>query len=173
MAFSVEWDAEKAATNVRKHGVTFEEAATAFGDPLAGSSMIGVTRSVRRASRFWRNLTRVACWPSCSPSAPRISCGSSVLVSQPVVNAMTTKKGRSKPSPPPPDDDDVRPEYDFSQARPNKYAAAFAAGTKAVVLDADVAAVFDTPGEVNEALRALAGIIRKHGARRPRSRPSA
>jgi hypothetical protein len=30
-----EWDAEKAATNLRKHGVSFEEAATVFDDPLA------------------------------------------------------------------------------------------------------------------------------------------
>jgi hypothetical protein len=30
-----EWDPEKASSNVRKHGVTFNEAATAFGDPLA------------------------------------------------------------------------------------------------------------------------------------------
>ena len=30
-----EWDPIKAAANVRKHGVTFHEGATAFGDPLA------------------------------------------------------------------------------------------------------------------------------------------
>ena len=30
-----EWDAAKARANVRKHGVTFEEAATAFLDDLA------------------------------------------------------------------------------------------------------------------------------------------
>ena len=30
-----EWDAKKAATNIRKHDVTFQEAATIFGDPLA------------------------------------------------------------------------------------------------------------------------------------------
>ncbi len=30
-----EWDPEKASSNVRKHGVTFNEAATVFGDPLA------------------------------------------------------------------------------------------------------------------------------------------
>ena len=30
-----EWDAEKAARNVAKHGVSFAEAATVFGDPLA------------------------------------------------------------------------------------------------------------------------------------------
>ena len=30
-----EWDPDKAASNERKHGVTFLEAATIFGDPLA------------------------------------------------------------------------------------------------------------------------------------------
>ena len=30
-----EWDAEKAAENLRKHGVAFEEALTVFQDPLA------------------------------------------------------------------------------------------------------------------------------------------
>jgi hypothetical protein len=30
-----EWDPDKAATNLEKHDVSFEEAATAFGDPLS------------------------------------------------------------------------------------------------------------------------------------------
>ncbi len=30
-----EWDKEKATTNLAKHGVSFEEAATVFGDPLS------------------------------------------------------------------------------------------------------------------------------------------
>jgi len=30
-----EWDPRKAAANLKKHGVTFQEAATIFGDPLA------------------------------------------------------------------------------------------------------------------------------------------
>lgn len=30
-----EWDSGKATTNKRKHGITFQEAATVFGDPLA------------------------------------------------------------------------------------------------------------------------------------------
>lgn len=30
-----EWDAAKAAENVRKHGVSFDEGASVFGDPLA------------------------------------------------------------------------------------------------------------------------------------------
>ena len=34
MGYAFEWDAAKAAANVRRHGVTFEEAVTSFGDPL-------------------------------------------------------------------------------------------------------------------------------------------
>lgn len=34
MAFTFEWDPRKAATNAAKHGVTFDEALTAFLDPL-------------------------------------------------------------------------------------------------------------------------------------------
>jgi uncharacterized protein len=30
-----EWDPEKAQQNTRRHGVSFEEAATVFGDPLS------------------------------------------------------------------------------------------------------------------------------------------
>ena len=30
-----EWDPRKAAANLKKHGVTFQEAGTVFGDPLA------------------------------------------------------------------------------------------------------------------------------------------
>jgi uncharacterized DUF497 family protein len=33
--YQFEWDAEKAAANLRKHGVAFDEAVTAFGDPLS------------------------------------------------------------------------------------------------------------------------------------------
>lgn len=30
-----EWDPDKAAGNLRKHGISFEEAATVFGDPFS------------------------------------------------------------------------------------------------------------------------------------------
>jgi hypothetical protein len=30
-----EWDPKKAAKNLKRHGITFHEAATVFGDPLA------------------------------------------------------------------------------------------------------------------------------------------
>ena len=35
MAIGFSWDPRKAASNDRKHGVSFEEAVTAFGDPLS------------------------------------------------------------------------------------------------------------------------------------------
>ena len=35
MPLTFEWDPRKARTNFAKHGVTFEEATTIFGDPLA------------------------------------------------------------------------------------------------------------------------------------------
>ena len=35
MAYFFEWDPVKATTNIADHGVTFDEASTVFGDPLA------------------------------------------------------------------------------------------------------------------------------------------
>ena len=35
MCMEFEWDQKKAAANIRKHNVAFQEAATVFGDPLA------------------------------------------------------------------------------------------------------------------------------------------
>jgi uncharacterized DUF497 family protein len=32
-----EWDPRKAGANLRKHGVSFDEASTVFGDPLAAT----------------------------------------------------------------------------------------------------------------------------------------
>jgi len=66
--------------------------------------------------------------------------------------------------------DEILPEYDFSRAKPNKYAATYAAGSSVVVLEPDVAAAFPNSKDANEALRALAGIISKHRARRTAQR---
>jgi len=60
--------------------------------------------------------------------------------------------------------DDVRDpemleEYDFSGGVRGKYVARFAEGANVVVLDPDVAEVFTDSESVNQALRALAGIM--------------
>lgn len=53
--------------------------------------------------------------------------------------------------------DDLLPEYDFdySQARPNRFAERMTTDSIVVVLDPDVAEVFKTPEAVNRVLRAL------------------
>lgn len=70
-------------------------------------------------------------------------------------------------------DDDILPEYDFRGGVRNPYAARYAAtvaeGACIVTLDPDVAIVFPDSAAVNEALRALAGIIRQlDGGRKKR-----
>jgi hypothetical protein len=56
-------------------------------------------------------------------------------------------------------DPDMLNEYDFSDGVRGKYADRFAQGSSVVVLDPDVARVFTDSESVNQALRALAGII--------------
>ena len=66
------------------------------------------------------------------------------------------KKTRTAKQPPEPEPD-MLPEYrfDYRNARPNRFAARMKEGSRAVVLDPDVAAVFSTPESVNAVLRAL------------------
>jgi hypothetical protein len=58
-------------------------------------------------------------------------------------------------------DPDMLDEYDFSDGVRGKYAERYARGTNVVVLDPDVARVFPDAESVNQALRALAGIIQQ------------
>lgn len=53
-----EWDANKAATNLRKHGVSFREAATVFADPdaLDGPDLAHSAQEARFL-RLGRSLT--------------------------------------------------------------------------------------------------------------------
>jgi hypothetical protein len=52
---------------------------------------------------------------------------------------------------------DLLPNYhfDYSQARPNRFAVKYKTGSRVVLLDPDVAEVFTTPESVNSVLRAL------------------
>jgi hypothetical protein len=54
-------------------------------------------------------------------------------------------------------EDDLLPEYDFDyrQARPNRFAAPLEDGSLVVVLAPDIAKVFTTPESVTQVLRAL------------------
>jgi hypothetical protein len=75
--------------------------------------------------------------------------------------------------------DEILPEYDFSRGRANPYAERYAASEGLVKLDPDVASFFPNATSVNDALRALVGIIQQHtsnkrpmprNALRPRAR---
>jgi hypothetical protein len=65
----------------------------------------------------------------------------------------------------------LRPEYDFSEAVRGVTAARYAEGANVVVIDPDVLDVFPDGSAVNQALRALAPVIRqsRRGLRRRRS----
>ncbi len=58
-------------------------------------------------------------------------------------------------------DRDMLDEYDFSNGVRGKYVSRLAEGSNIVVLAPDVAEVFPDSDSANEALRALAKIVRK------------
>ncbi len=64
---------------------------------------------------------------------------------------------------------DLRAEYhfDYSRARPNRFAEALDSTAVVVVLDPDVAEVFTTPEAVNNALRALISAVPQSSKRKP------
>ena len=59
--------------------------------------------------------------------------------------------------------DELLPEYhfDYSQSRPNRFARLFEKDSVAVVLDPDVAAVFNTSKSVNRLLRSIIAALPK------------
>ncbi len=59
------------------------------------------------------------------------------------------------------DRDTMRPEYDFSKGVRGATAARYREGTNVVVLDPSVMDVFPDSEAVNEALRALAPVLRR------------
>ena len=69
------------------------------------------------------------------------------------------------------DPDEILPEYDFSKARPNKYASRYKKGALVVTVDPEVARVFPTAEDVNQTLRSLAEIIRTRRRRRSPKMP--
>lgn len=61
----------------------------------------------------------------------------------------------------PEDEFEMQEEYDFRGGVRGKYADRYAHGTNVVLLDPDVAEVFPDSAAVNQALRALVGIIKE------------
>lgn len=63
------------------------------------------------------------------------------------------------------DRDTMRPEYDFTGATRGVTAERYAQGTNVVAVDPDVRDVFPNSGAVNDALRALAPLLREQRGR--------
>ncbi len=70
-------------------------------------------------------------------------------------------KRTTKDREPPADRDTMRAEYDFSHAVRGVTAARYAEGANVVVIDPEVLDVFPDGESVNEALSALAPVIRR------------
>ena len=69
MGLRVEWDLSKVEKNLRKHGVSFEEAQTVFADPLSVTvddpdHLERERRLVRRARRAYPHHQRAAGGPA-------------------------------------------------------------------------------------------------------------
>jgi len=64
----------------------------------------------------------------------------------------------------------MRPEYDFSRAVRGITAVRYAKGANVVVVDPEVLDVFPDGAAVNEALRALAPVLRRRQPSRKRSK---
>ncbi len=59
-------------------------------------------------------------------------------------------------------DPDMLEEYDFGKSVRGKYAKRYAEGTNVIVIDPDVAQYFPDHDSVNEALRSLLPIVKRH-----------
>jgi ribonuclease toxin BrnT of type II toxin-antitoxin system len=66
------WDAKKAAANSRKHGVSFEEASTAFEDDLRQPAPIPITPTANTAGLPLGYQPGSGCWPYPIPKRKRI-----------------------------------------------------------------------------------------------------
>ena len=150
----IAWDPKKAEINLRKHGVSFVEAADTLSNPLTREDLdpyhqeredrfiaIGESRRGKylfiaytiRGDDAWIISARLA-----APSEKRsYMSGRDIIRETPIYD----------------DEDPADREYDFSNAKP--IGLKFAKLQMAVALDPDVCDVFRTEEEVNDALRML------------------
>ena len=133
-----EWDPEKAKRNHSKHDVTFGEAATVFGDPLA-------------ITFFDPDPPKAAISSSHTPIVRR-SCVTSMRESPRAAKEASMKKAPDHP------DDNLRPEYtreDLRNGVRGKHYSEYVKGTNLALLAPDVRAAFPSDEAVNAALRSL------------------
>ena len=144
-----EWDPAKAKSNFRKHGVSFREAATAFGDPLAWT-FPDRDHSETEERMLTIGTSELGTVLVLAHTEGRVRLVSSARVRQHHENGDLMKKHTKQ--------DDLRDEYDFSKMPRGvrgKYVEACRAGTNIALLADDVASAFPTDDAVNRALRVI------------------
>src|SRR5262249_15012793 len=152
MALTFEWDTNKAKRNLAKHGVSFEESSTIFGDQHSLTIPDPGHKLKSALSRLALHIA-LSCWLSFTSSEATIYV-SSVREWRADENENLMKKAREK-------NGEMLAEYDFSKGVRGKYARRYARGSNVVLLDPDVAKLFPNADAVNSSLRSLAEIIRR------------
>lgn len=96
-----------------------------------------------------------------------------MLVRQPEASDSAMSKTSRKPGKRRPDE--LRSEYtfDYSRSRPNRFASRMAENAVAVVLEPDVAKVFDSSDSVNRLLRSVISALPQQARRPGRARRKA
>ena len=159
----------KAAANLRKHGVSFDEAVTVFADPLRSTlddnthsfdeqRFIAVGQSTRGRILFVVTL---------SQTPPRASSG---RVSLPRLSENNMKKAAKL------DPLVERPDVDFRKGVRGKYTNLLAKGTNVANIDPTLHPHFPDSESVNRALRAFLAInyeVQEAGTRVRARRPAA
>lgn len=148
MGYEFEWDPVKAATNLRDHGVSFEEASTVFADPLA--------MLMAEPDHFIDEQRYVLL----GESTDQRRSGDAAMSGDSMRKAKSSKEAFE-------DRDTMRPQCDSSRAVRGVTAVRYAQGTNIVVVDPEVRDVFPDSGTVNEVLRALAPLLREKHSGRP------
>jgi hypothetical protein len=142
-----EWDDDKAGANARKHGVTFSEAMTVFGDPV---SVTGYDpKHADDEDRFLTMGTSLAGRLLVVSRFASSAHGWRVDESERITK-MATSHDEPGPS------DELQPEYDFRSMRGvvrGKYASRYQERLRVVRLAPDVSAAFTDEDAVNAALR--------------------
>lgn len=166
MPLVFKWNPRKADLNLKKHVLSFAEAAVVFGDPLARiftdeAHSASEPREIIIGHLSSRKLALV-----CFARQRKKQSGSSVLgllqgKSSAIMKNTSHPKIRAKSSA------ELRPEYrfDYATSKPNRFATGSQGETVAVLLDPDVARVFKNAHSVNAVLRAL--LTTMPGRRKP------
>jgi uncharacterized DUF497 family protein len=166
-----EWDSRKARTNLAKHKVSYEDAASVFGNPLGR-----IVADPRHSAVEERLVLLGVSNKRRLPTVMYIEREEAVRIISPdgqrAPRKGTMKRSTNKGAADRVNADAILPEYDFKRGAPNKFAPRYASGSGVIVLEPHLAAAFPNSEGANAALRALAGIIRKHSGRQWSSRRS-